>query len=95
MTLYFQVQFLKLQYTEITKIKDKDIRIFYKDFSVSEGLSSKEMINFSDTDEHEDAAESIFKNFIWNKLEYCSVEDPLSMHRTASNEKLLFQEFHM
>ena len=56
MTLYFQVQFLKLQYTEITKIKDKDIRIFYKDFSVSEGLSNKEMINFSDTDEHKDPA---------------------------------------
>ena len=56
MTLYFQVQFLKLQYTEITKIKDKDITIFYKDFSVSEGLSNKEMINFSDTDEHKDPA---------------------------------------
>ena len=47
---------LKLQHTEITEIKDEDIRIFFKDFSISEGLSSKEMINFSDTDEHQDAA---------------------------------------
>ena len=50
---------------------------FYEDISISEGLSSKEMINFSN---------SIHKNIISNETEYDSVEDPLSMRRTASND---------
>ena len=32
---------------------------FYDDISISEGLSSKDIINTSETDEHEDVAESI------------------------------------
>ena len=44
------------------------------------------MINFSDIDEHLDITESINKEINSNKTEYCSAEDPLSMHRTVSNE---------
>ena len=53
---------------------------FYEDISISEGLSSKEMINFSGIDKHQDATESIHTKVISNETEYGSVEDPLSMH---------------
>ena len=62
---------------------------FYEDISISEGLSSKEMINFSGIDKHQDATESIHTKVISNETEYGSVEDPLSMHRTGSNETAL------
>ena len=65
---------------------------FYKDFSISEGLSGKKMIKFSDIDEHRHVAESIHKKIISNETEYDSVEDTLSMHRTASNETALVSE---
>ena len=55
---------------------------FYGDISISEGLSSK----FSDINEHQDVGESIHQKIVSNEIEYDSVEDPLSMHRTASNE---------
>ena len=34
---------------------------FYEDISISEGLPRKAIINFSETDEHQDVAESIRK----------------------------------
>ena len=40
---------------------------FYKDISISESLSSKEMINFSSIDQHQDVAESIDKKIISNE----------------------------
>ena len=52
---------------------------FYKDISISEGLSSKEMITFSCTDEHQDVAEKYSpkkKKKNSNDIEYGSVEDP-------------------
>ena len=49
------------------------------------------MINFLDIDEHQDAAKNIRKK-ISNETEYGSVEDPLSMHRTASNQTVLVSE---
>ena len=56
------------------------------DISISEDLSSKEMINFSGTDEHQDVIENIHKKYFnWNS----SVEDPLSKHRTGSNQTAL------
>ena len=42
---------------------------FYKDVSISEGLSSKEITDFSDIEEHEDVAESIHKKIISNETE--------------------------
>ena len=65
---------------------------FYVGILISEGLSSKDMIDFLDIDEHEDVAECIHKKIISNETEYGSAEDPLSMHRTASNETLLVSE---
>ena len=69
---------------------------FYEDISISEGLSTKEMICFSGTDEHQDVAESIHKRFISNKTEYGSVEDLVSMKRNyqmkGSNETALVLE---
>ena len=59
---------------------------FYEDIPISEDFSSKEIINFSGTDEHQDVAESIHKKIISSETEYGSVEDTLSMHRTGSNE---------
>ena len=56
---------------------------FYEDISISEGLSSKEVINFSHIDEHQDVAESIHKKLISNQTEYNSGEDALSMHRNS------------
>ena len=35
----------------------------------------------------------VFTKIISNKTEYGSVEDPLSMHRTRSNETTLLSEF--
>ena len=61
---------------------------FYEHNSISEGLSSKEMINFSRSDEHLDVAESIHKK-IFKFKQYGSVEDPLNKHRTGSNETAL------
>ena len=65
---------------------------FYEDISISESLSSKEMINFSVIDKHQDVTESIHTKIISNETEYGSVEDPLSMHRTGSNETVLVLE---
>ena len=46
---------------------------FYEDISISEDLSSKEMINFSYIDEHQDVAEGIHKKIISNETGYDSV----------------------
>ena len=45
------------------------------------------MINFSDIDEHKDVVQTIYKKIISIKTEYGSVEDPLNIYRTASNER--------
>ena len=69
---------------------------FYEDISILECLSSKEMINFSGIDEHQNFAKSIHKKIISNETEYRSVEDQSHMHRTGSNETDLFSEIpHM
>ena len=65
---------------------------FYEDISISAGLSGKEMINFSGIDKHQDITKSIHTRVISNETEYCSVEDPLSMQRTGSNETALVSE---
>ena len=50
------------------------------------------MMNFSDIDEHQNVAESIHKKIVSNETEYGSVENSLSMHKTASNETTLVSE---
>ena len=54
--------------------------------------ASQEMIHFSGIDKHQDITESIQKKNISNEAEYGSVEDPLSMHKTGSNETALVSE---
>ena len=39
---------------------------FYEDISISEGLSSQEMINFSGIDKHQDVTESIHLKSYFN-----------------------------
>ena len=63
----------------------------YENISILEGFSSKEMISFLDIDKHQDVTESIPTKVISNETEYGSVEGPLSMNRTGSNE--MFQKF--
>ena len=70
----------------------KALNKFCEDISISRGLSSKEMINFSDIDKHEDVAESIHKKIISNETGYGSVEESLSMHRTGLNETAFVSE---
>ena len=45
-----------------------------------------------DIDKHQDVAKSIYKIIISNETKYGSVEDPLSMYKTTSNEKALVSE---
>ena len=66
---------------------------FYKDISITEGLSRKEMINFSGINENQNVAESIHKKKNSNETEYGSAEDSSSMHRTAVKETVLGSEF--
>ena len=54
---------------------------FYEDISISEGLSSQEMINFSGIDKHQDVTESIHLKVISIEIEHGLVQDPLIMHR--------------
>ena len=50
------------------------------------------MIYFWGIDKHEDVAESIHKKIVSNETEYGSVEHPLSMNRTGSNETAFVSE---
>ena len=68
------------------------------------GLSSKEMLWFSDSVEMQGESENDAENIsdgkkmtenvknTRSKTIFASVEDPLDMHRTASNEKTLVSE---
>ena len=49
------------------------------------------MINFLDIDEDQDAAKNICKKTS-NETEYGSVEYPISIHRTASNQTAVVSE---
>ena len=50
------------------------------------------MINFLGIDKPQDVTESIHTKVMSNETEYGSVEDPLSMYRTGSNETALVSE---
>ena len=80
----------------------------YEDISITKGLSSDEMLRFSDILETQGENESVnekiipnekemcesinTKNISGTETEYASVEYPLIMHRTASNETTLVSE---
>ena len=51
------------------------------DTSISEALSSKKIIHFSDIDEHQDVIQSIHtqKKIVSSETEHGSVKDPLSI----------------
>ena len=66
---------------------------FYEDISIAKGLSNEDMLKFSDFVEmqgetEKGTAESI-ENVNESEAEYASVEDPLNIHRTTSNETTL------
>ena len=78
---------------------------FYEDISVTKGLSVKGMFNFSDNNENQEETESVTENGILDgkemsknnnentsEAEYASVEDPLNMHRTATNKTTLISQ---
>ena len=50
------------------------------------------MINFSGTGENQHVTASTHKKTTSNETEQGSVEDPLNMHRTGSNEAALVSE---
>ena len=89
--VYFEPVRLNVIYQALNYLKTHNK--FYEDISISEGLSSKEMKIFSGIDKHQDVAASIPKTFISNETEYGSFEDPLSMHKSGSNETTFVSKF--
>ena len=78
---------------------------FYKDISIVKGLSSEDMFKFSDiveiqgetgsvTEKNISDGKEMIENVNYNRseTEFASVEDPLKMYRTASNETTLVSE---
>ena len=73
---------------------------FYEDISIAKGLSSEDMLKFSDFVEMQGGTEKGTAEIICNakenvnetETEYASVEDPLNIHRTASNETTLVSD---
>ena len=77
---------------------------FYNDISIAKGLSIKDMFKFSDIVEIKGQADCVTgKNICHGKeitenindrseTEFASIEDPLILHRTASNETTLVSE---
>ena len=77
---------------------------FYNDISFVKGLSSEEMFRFSDIVEIQGQSECVTEKNVSDRkeitenindrseTEFSSVEDPLNMHRAASNETTLVSE---
>ena len=77
---------------------------FCKDISIGKGLSSEDMFKFSDIVEMSGKTEGDTENISNEKemtknvndtrsrTEFASFEDPLNMHRTASNETTFVSE---
>ena len=72
---------------------------FHEDISIPKGLYSKDMFRFSSAFETQGETESVTEKYIssgkemsenindtTNEIEFASLEDPLIMHRTATNE---------
>ena len=74
---------------------------FYEDISVTKGLSGEDVLNFSDINENQEETEGVISNGKEmntnnnenkSEAEYASVEDPLNIHRTSTNETTLISE---
>ena len=101
--VYFEPVRPYVIYQALTYLKSHNK--FYKDISVTKGLSGEDMLNFSDINENQEETESVTENGISDgketnknnsenssESEYASVKDPLNMHRTATNETTLISE---
>ena len=88
--VYFELANSNVIYQALNYLKTYNK--FCEDISISEGLSSKEMINFSSIDKHQDITESIHSKVISNETQYGLVEYSLSKYRTGSNETALVSE---
>ena len=69
----------------------KSYNEFYDDIPITKGLSSKEIIRFSHIEENvgKEITENINDR---SETEFASIEGPLSMHRTGSNETIVVFE---
>ena len=93
--VYFEPVRLHVIYQALIYLKSRNK--FYEDISIAKGLSSEDMLKFSDFVEmqgetEKGTAESICnpkENVNESESEYASVEDRLNIHRTASKETTL------
>ena len=88
--VYFEIVHPNVIYQALNYLKTHNK--FCEGISISEGVSSKEMINFSGIDKHQDITESIQLKAISNETEHGSVEYALSMYRTGSNKTVFLSE---
>ena len=101
--VYFELVRPHIIYQALTYLKLHNK--FCKDISVTKGLSSEDMFKFSDiveipgetesvTEKNVSDGEEMTENINYNRseTEFTSVEDPLNMYRTASNETTLVSE---
>ena len=100
--VYFEPVRPDIVYQALTCLKCYDK--FYEDKSIAKGISSKDMFNFSDIVEIQGQSECVTEKNVSDgkimtenindrsKTEFSSVEDPLNMHRTKSNEKTVVSQ---
>ena len=101
--VYFEPVLPHIIYQALAYLKSHNK--FYENISITKGLSSEDILNFSDIDENQEEAESVTENGIsdgkemnknnnenTSEAEYASFKDPLNMHRTATNETTLISK---
>ena len=100
--VYFEPVRRHIVYQTLTYLKSYNK--FYEDISIAKGFSSEDTFKFSDiveiqghsewvTEKHVSSGKEMTENINdRSKTEFASDEDPLKMHRTASNEITLVSE---
>ena len=100
--VYFEPVRPHIVYQVLTYLKSYNK--FYEDISIAKGLSSEDMFKFSDIVEVQGRSAWVLQKNVSDgkemaenindrsKAEFASVEDPLNMHRTASNETTFVSE---
>ena len=89
--VYFEPVRQHIIYQALTYLKSYNE--FYDDISITKGLSSKEIIRFSHIEENVSDGKEITENINdRSEPEFASIEGPLSMHRTGSNETIVVFE---
>ena len=100
--VYFEPVRLHIIYQALTYLKLHNK--YYEDISIAKGLSSEDMFKFSDIVEVQGRSEWVLQKNVSDgkemaenindrsKTEFASVEDPLNMHRTASNKTTFVSE---